>query len=87
MKRGDLTTWVKTAESGSTRGLAFCRTCGTHVYGASADDGGRMSLRVGPLAQARNLKPVGQVWCRSKQAWLSELNELPGMPTQPGVPE
>lgn len=83
---GELQTWVKRAESGAARTLAFCATCGTHVYGGPGDGGpGMLSLRVGPLDARPALKPAGQVWCRSRLDWLDELGEIPGMPTQPGI--
>jgi hypothetical protein len=87
LTRGELRAYVKTAESGAQRELAFCPVCGTNVYGAPGDgQPGMMSLRIGPLAQRRELKPVAQVWCRSRLDWLDDLADLPGMPTQPGVP-
>lgn len=87
LTRGQLRVYLKKAESGRSRALAFCPDCGTAVYGGPPDGVGSMSLRVGPLAQARELKPSGQVWCRSRQGWLDDVNELRGMQTQPGVSE
>lgn len=87
MKRGELREYVKSAQSGALRALSFCPECGTPVYGAPPEGTpGPISLRVGPLAQRRELAPVGQVWCQSRLDWLEGLNDLPGMPTQPGVP-
>ena len=86
LTRGELRTFTKTAESGAGRALAFCATCGTHAYGGPGDGGaGMMSLRLGPLDRRDELKPVLQVWCRSKQTWVDELADLPALATQPGV--
>ncbi len=88
LTRGELRSWAKTAASGSPRVLSFCPTCGTQVCGGPEEGAsGTLSLRIGPLAQRRELKPVGQVWCRSRRDWLDDLPDLPGMPTQPGVPD
>ena len=46
---------------------------------------GMLSLRIGPLAQRRELRPAGQVWCRSRLDWLDDLPALPGVETQPGA--
>jgi hypothetical protein len=84
---GELRTWSKVADSGASRDLAFCPTCGTAVYGAPAEGAsGFMSLRVGALAQRAELAPVAQVWCRSKRAWTESLDQLPGFDKQPGAP-
>ncbi len=87
LKRGELSVWDKKAESGRARALAFCPTCGTHVYGGpGAGESGMLSVRVGPLAQRRELSPQGQVWCRSRLAWLDDLAAIPSNETQPGMP-
>jgi len=36
---GEPTTYVKIAESGAEREMAFCDTCGTQIYGTSAGAG------------------------------------------------
>ncbi len=84
--RGELSAYVKTAESGSSRSLAFCTICGTHVYGGPPEgESGMLSLRVSPLAQRRELVPTGQVWCRSRLDWLDDLESIPAFETQPGA--
>lgn len=81
--KGIPATYEKTAESGSTRQLAFCGRCGTHVYGTTPNkDRLRYSVRVGVLAQRAQLRPVAQVWCRSEVPWLSDLAEVRRVATQ-----
>ena len=76
-------TYVKTAESGNQRALAFCGICGTHVWASDAgDDPGRISIRGGTVRQRDQLPPRRQVWCRSAQPWLAELGSLPGVDMQ-----
>lgn len=75
--------YEKTAESGSRRKLAFCGRCGTHVYGTTRTDGEpTYSVRVGALAQRAELRPAAQIWCRSEVPWLTDLEEIPRVPTQ-----
>ena len=73
----------KVAESGAARALAFCATCGTHVYGTTQGDGPIFySVRVGTLAQRAELRPAAQVWCRSAVTWLDELSDVREIQTQ-----
>ena len=84
---GEPKTFVKTAESGNRRALAFCATCGTHVWASDAGrdpgrDPGRISIRGGTVRQREELAPKSQVWRRSAQPWLAEIGSLPGVERQ-----
>ena len=80
---GDPAIYEKTAESGTTRRLAFCAASGTHVYGITASDGPIFySVRVGTLAQRADLAPVAQVWTRSSVSWLDSITGLHRIETQ-----
>lgn len=73
----------KVAESGTPRRLAFCASCGTHVYGTPQGDGPTSySVRVGTLAQRAELRPVAQLWCRSAIPWLGDLDAIQKILTQ-----
>lgn len=83
LREGGPAVYEKTAESGATRRLAFCASCGTHVYGITAGDGPIFySVRVGTLAQRAELAPVAQVWSRSSLPWLDDLAGLHRIETQ-----
>lgn len=76
-------TYVKTAESGNRRVLAFCATCGTHVWARDeGGDPGRISIRAGTVRQLERLAPRRQVWRRSAQPWLAEVESLPRVEKQ-----
>lgn len=77
---GNLKTWIKTAESGNTRALAFCPECGTRIYGGPADGSatGFFSLRTGTIDQRAQFVPQSQVWTRSRQPWTLDLAKIPG---------
>jgi hypothetical protein len=80
---GTPTLYEKMAESGNPRLMAFCSTCGTHVYGTTeGDDPKTYSLRVGTMAQASELRPVARVWCRSAPEWVDDLASLHRIETQ-----
>ncbi len=80
---GALTTYVKTAESGSKRDLAFCPTCGTAIYSAPAGGGpGYFGLRAGTLRQIGELVPRHQYWRRSANAWVDHIAEIESHETQ-----
>jgi len=82
--QGKLKLFTKRAESGTPRVLGFCADCGTRIL-AKATDGvdGPINLRVGALHQRPLLRPKLQVWMRSAQQWLHELDTLPCVDTQP----
>ena len=80
---GEPAEYVKTAESGNKRVQAFCRNCGTSLYSTSAGEGPRVyGLRAGTFRQRDQLVPKRQVWLRSRQHWLSDLDGVPGTETQ-----
>ena len=75
---GDLKTYNKIAESGTVRALAFCPECGTRIHAKTVGEGSSFfGLRVGTVRQRDRLRPKFQVWCRSAQAWVAELNSIP----------
>ena len=80
---GEPKTYLKTAESGNRRVLAFCAMCGTHVWACDeGSDPGRISIRGGTVRQREQLTPRRQVWCRSAQPWLGDVASLPGVAKQ-----
>jgi hypothetical protein len=75
---GNPKTYVKVAESGRRRVLAFCPECGTSVYSRPADGAeGYFGLRVGSLRQRDQLVPRAQYWRRSAQTWIDHIADLP----------
>ena len=75
--------FIKTAENGSRRALAFCSECGTPIYSAPDDeDSSFFGIRVGAIKQRDQLPPKSQYWCRSAQSWVQDLKMLPKTETQ-----
>ena len=80
---GEPRTYVKTAENGNRRILAFCPKCGTSVYSKPADGKlGFFGLRVGSLRQRASLVPHAQFWHRSAQGWTNNIGDLPKFETE-----
>jgi hypothetical protein len=75
--------YVKTGESGAKRVQAFCPECGSPVYSAAPEDPQVFSIRVGTVRQRDALVPKSQIWSRSAQAWLKDLESIERHPQQP----
>jgi len=74
---GEPTIYVKTAESGRHRKLAFSPRCGTPIYSAPADGASTFfGLRVGALRQRHQLTPHAQYWRRSALPWVDNIGEF-----------
>lgn len=74
---GEPTIYVKTAESGHHRNLAFCPRCGTPIYSGPADGTSTFfGLRVGALRQRHQLAPQAQYWRRSALPWVDNIGEF-----------
>jgi hypothetical protein len=80
---GGLKTYEKIADSGTVRALAFCPECGTRIHAKTVGEGSSFfGLRVGTVRQREQLKPRRQVWCRSAQDWVGDLNAIPRIDAQ-----
>ena len=81
---GKLTEYRKTADSGNVRVQTFCPQCGTAIYATSTGDEPKSyNVRVGALRQRNELVPRRQIFARSQQPWVNDLNSIPkfeGMP-------
>ena len=83
LTRGALKHFDKTAESGARRRLSFCPECGTSIHGTSVDAPVVYSLRLGTARQRAELTPVMQIWRRSAQKWVEDLNSIVSFDEQP----
>jgi hypothetical protein len=69
--------YVKTAENGNERLLAFCGNCGTPIYARAPVAPTGYSLRVGTIEQRAAFVPGGQTWRRSALRWVDALASVP----------
>src|SRR6516162_1973604 len=81
---GEPKIYVKTGESGTKRVQSFCPECGTPIYSSTIGDGPKVyGVRVGTSRQRDQLVPKTQLWCRSSQRWLANLDATRQIETQP----
>jgi len=82
LRSGTLKTYIKTAESGNRRALAFCPNCGTPIYSTDIQEPRAHGIRVGTLKQRSDLRPNRQIWCRSALPWVAHLVDVPHVAQQ-----
>ena len=70
--------YTKTADSGRRREQAFCGDCGSPLYATSPGAEPRTyNVRVGTIAERRQLRPFRQMWARSRLPWIDEIPACP----------
>ena len=84
LNSGELTAYVKIAESGNPRTISFCGRSATIIHTGNTDDTGLLSLRLGGYEQKHELEPQFQIWCQSSMDWV-EVEGGIKMPDQGGV--
>ena len=82
--KGELSFYIKLADSGAKRELAFCGKCGTRIY-AKPENGksGFFGLRVGTIRQRKSLHPKRQAWKKSCLDWMQGIKTDQTFETQP----
>ena len=74
---GEPKIYVKQAQSGAKLAQAFCAECGSPIYGTHVGEDPKFyGIRVGTLRQRDALSPKVQIWCRSAQPWISNLDAI-----------
>lgn len=80
---GQPKTYVKTGDSGRKRAQTFCPECGSPLYATGVgDDTKFFNIRLGTARQRDQLPPKKQLWCRSAQPWLGDMDGAPKVETQ-----
>ena len=84
--RGSPKHFDKVADSGKTRRMLFCGTCGTHLVSLPTveEEGSFVSVRVATADQFHQLRPVAELYCSSRVPWL---DDMPGAMQFTGMPE
>lgn len=63
---------------------AFCPHCGTAIYATSTGDEPKAyNVRLGALRQRNELMPRRQIFVRSQQPWVNDLNSIPKFDRMP----
>ena len=71
---GDVTEYVKIAESGRKRVQGFCGVCGTSLYAADADKK-KFNIRLGFINQRNQLVPSKHIFGDSAVSWLKGIEQ------------
>jgi hypothetical protein len=67
----------KIADNGNVQLQAFCPRCGTAIYATSTvDEPKAYNVRIGVVRQRNELVPRGQIFVRSQQPWVNDLNSI-----------
>lgn len=70
--------YTKTADSGRPREQGFCERCGSPIFATSPGPEPRAyNVRVGTIHQRRQLRPIRQIWTRSRLPWLDDVARCP----------
>ena len=77
-------TYIKTADSGAQRLMAFCEHCGTPLYACAVQSPTAYSLRTGAIRQRHDLgTPQRQIWTQRRLPWVQLPQSLEAHPGQP----
>ncbi len=60
-----------TADSGNERFGLFCGDCGSRIANGQTPTIGMLSLRTGTFDDTSWVEPVGDIWTKSAQGWLT----------------
>ncbi len=79
---GEPTLYIKTTDRGKKTAQAFCPQCGSQIYATQSPEPEFYAVRTGTVRQRDELIPKFQIWTRSEQHWLSNLDTIPKMEEQ-----
>ena len=77
LRSGSPKIYIKTGDSGAKRAQVFCARCGSPLYAHPVDNPTTYGLRVGCIAQRRELVPTLQIWCDSALSWTGDIEDIP----------
>lgn len=82
--QGEITTLVKTADSGNTVERGFCPKCGSQMYSKTIEPGGMpMRVRAGTLDDPELMAPQAIIWASSAPSWAVLDTSIPHHPKGP----
>lgn len=77
LESGELKTYVKVADSGNQRVMAFCENCGSHIYATDVSEGPRVfGIRLGTCDQRAEIKPAKQYYRQSRMEWVDDIDSI-----------
>jgi hypothetical protein len=83
--QGSPKTYAAKGDSGNENARKFCPNCGSTILSEPAVMAGAVILRAGTLDDTSWLKPTMEIYCDSKQPWVSlgGLQSFAKMPPRP----
>lgn len=87
---GQLSEFVRTADSGNPIRQRFCPKCGSPMFANSSMRPQFTAVRVGALDDPSSVRPTMNIWCSSAPTWacldpkLERFEEQPPPPPAPG---
>lgn len=82
-RTGEVSTYVSSADSGSTMRRTFCPKCGTPLFSESTDRPEIMVVRAGALDDPEIGRPARFMWTASAPSWGHVDKSLPCSERQP----
>ena len=74
---GQVSEYIKTADSGNKRKHVFCANCGTPMYATTLENSASYTLRVGTIRQRAELPPQRQIYMHSAVPWSENIESVP----------
>lgn len=81
---GTTTTYEAKGDSGQSVKSRFCPVCGSTIVSEPEVMQGLAIVRAGTLDDPSSLKPTMEIYCDSKQPWVSLGGDLKAFPKMPG---
>lgn len=72
---GEVSTWSRTATSGSTVNCEFCPKCGSRLFHRRAEYAETLNIKAGSFDDTSWIEPAGHIWTKSKQSWVTIPDE------------
>lgn len=85
---GELSEFVKTADSGNQIKRRFCLQCGSHLFANSSARPQFTVVRAGSLSDASSIKPTANIWAVSAPRWacmdpfMERIDQQPAPPSR-----
>lgn len=80
---GDLKSFEKCGDSGSSVNRRFCPNCGTHLFSEPEKVPQVMVVKAGSMDDPSRLTPRAEIWMSSAQPWTAVHEDLPKLERDP----
>jgi hypothetical protein len=81
--QGEPKAWTRGADSGREVTCLFCDRCGTRLFHKRTYSKETINVKAGTLDDTSWLRPVGNIWTRSAQPWVSISDQMLNYEGQP----